>query len=1197
MTTVISKRGRSQQMRDRADYHTSGPVAGRRNGLLGRRVETAFGTVVFPALLGLFITRGELFARGPIEYTADFATSLSHASEWANWATSWNPAFGMSNASILSQAPPNWLLLSLFNTATAEKLFLLAAYMLMASAMFATARWWLRRQDAAITRTFLVALLVAFVFTVNGWVTVESVHVYYLWMYALLPLAFRLAVSALESDRAVPASVFAGLCGVVGVASFTAYGIAFDGIFLGILALAWIIHRRTDLWARLRRAVLVLGSFVCAVFLSSMYWLLPIEFGFHANFSNGTSWAVFTSQDMFTLSPYTPIVDTVRGMYAHVTSALDLAAVGHSLQSVGSLLMFVLVGLAVFKMVIGGRHWTVLGLTLSAIIFVLLANGTNAPVGPAYARLAALPGFRSIAYVVFKGPYKLVPEALFCIVMLSAATLRQLWALTRWQKGAAVLASAGLVFGCAVVGSPLMTGNLAGYMKPITPPRAYVQALAHVATLQKTEGGSAVWLPLNTNGTVHPAWAPKHPALPLISGMLTPEGSWLLPAPLSSRGTTWLAPAPGRLFDQLIATTLAKDPSANIGTLLASGGRGSVDVRLDASEDPVAVAQSLSRAKGLRLVATNRWLRSYVPTSGSVVRPVSLAIAVGGLDQLVVDSTRGAASAVQRPIVFATNIGPRDLSSVLADASEIDFSPGQDWSSLALDTWNGPGATISLAGLVHQTTPLSAWTKNAFNSNTWLPVYLAGMQGQLFSQSISPTFLQTGTSATLDVPVCSANRSQSVWVRRFVSPLGDTLSAQVQGSGVVKSLSDFAPTVLGWQWAKVTTLPAGSGCGHMRLSVTGQLSALDELVLAPRGSVTARSAALEQDASGRNIAVGGYWSGFKSSDVAHRVAAASPIAVEMRSGTLESRNPGSPSFPVTITARSNAASHFAAVALDFAPVDMNGYSEMQVRLGTGGTFPLSDIQDVMLTNTRGVTLSYLPFIGAGTLTLYLPSPVNMSWGRRSSVDLSHIDRMTIETSAVIPSDRLLRLTVKSMDGLSPNATKRTVTIPVQGSYRIEVRGVPASMRATVDGHDVTFTSQSGWAESSPIVLPRRTIAVSVAAPLPSDAVVELFRSVGGGTWANDDHVSGLAGGRNQIRVSRTAYNPGWQLQNVPTAVHLVINGFENGYLAPHISGREVFAPNKWLAPGRALSAMAVVGLCAGAVFVLTIERRRRRVSP
>ena len=1165
---------------------------------------TAVGVLWLPAALTLVVLRGVLFHKGWIEYSADFTVNIHHAAEWQNWATAWNSALGMDNSATLSEAPPNLLFFSLFSTAVGQKVMLGLAYFTMGSTMFSTMRWWLRRLRG--TEVPIVwPLLASAVFTINGWVAVETLHWYYLWMYALLPLTFRLAIKSLEADEWLTCALWSMLAGTIAIATFTAFGIAFHSILVGILVVVWLLsppHR----WAqRLRRAIWVLATFVAGVCASGMYWLLPTLFGFHSNYANGTSWAIFNTQSMFILSPYTPIYDTIRGMYDQVSGVLATLAVGHIGWIIGAGLMFMLVALAMTGLFLDGRDWTITGVATAGLVFLFIANGTNVPLGSTYARIASAPGLRQLAYVLFKGPYKLVPETIFCLFLLGFAALagrhQTSSGSVRVLKGVSVVA---LVAGCFLVGSPLLTGNLDGYITPVQPPKQYVAALDQLGQIQSRQPGSTVWLPLDSSGDgAPPDWGPRRAQLPLIGGQLPPETAWLAPPPVSSRSVTWAGPASGRLYDELLSDALENVPESNLGELLTAGGRRYVAVRLDAGAAVAADAKLLSTTLGLTRIDANPWLDAYKASSNTVATPQSVDVGVGGLDQLVIASGRGSSSPSSRPIVFATDLpsSTRTRQEVLDQASEVSFSPGQGWNDLALDAWSGPGTVLDLANSVSETVPLTAWQKSALDSNDWLPMQLAGLEGQLFSPSIAPTFLSANGPASTTEKVCSSSTGDEVWIRHFVSPLGGGVRVSVDGNSA-GSLSNTATSVGGWVWGKLATLQPSSGCHTIGIHVDGGLSGLDQMAVVPTGAV-AKAVTLEQTLlAASDVSSGGYWDELSPLAVI-RSFAQLPTTLSATSGSLDSGlDRSNRALPVTIDGNAHPVSHFFSAKLTFLPSNFSGGELLDLNVDTHTTYPLTDLT-VFLTDTHGTTSSYQPIVSAGSqvLSLMLGTPITTR-GKAGEIappiDLGAIDQIDFQTRPNIPTSTALQFTLSSID-LMGEAPIKTISVPRSGTYRLVIgRASPRSETASVQGVDVRLTPSNGWETSPPLRLQAGNVTISTSQPLGNRDIVELFSGVGEDTWWSvsahrfETHSSGRTlGPARTIFLTTTPFSPQWAMAGTPSSAHLQMNGFVNGYLSSSARvGAETFGPNYWLVVGRYASAVFLAGLMA--LLGLIYLRRR-----
>ena len=823
-------------------------------------------------VLALLASRGFLFRPGWIAYSADFSIHSSRRMELENWLTGWNHFVGDDNSPILSVAPLWLLLLSVFGTAMAQKLFVAGIlFTASASAFFLGERWARERPDSS-PRSVTIGALCALCYTVNPWVATEFVHFYYVWLYALLPVTIFLLARALRADSFRRAAGNILLVGVVAVATLTAYGLLFHLLVAGTFLAVDVVASRGRRLRRLRRSAALGLMLVLTVAAVSSYSILPVLLGFRSSFVGGTSWALFTTEAMYVLSPFTPFFFAVRGLFRFTSAQLielSLPRVLFPVAAVVSAFPPLVVGIGLLLRRLDRRDAALL-VVLGASL--LIANGTNWPAGDRYATVAQGP-FSSIAFVLFKGPYKLLALVVAAMVLLSIRTVIALFAAPR-MRGLAVTTAAGMAVWSMVMGSPLLTGDLAAYMRPVEPPAGYVDALRSVAYSE--EGGRAVWLPTDITGEQQPAWAPPRRALTLHGGTVTPPAAWLSPVPVSSRGTSYSPPAAGRIFDQLFTYAVMNRPDVDLARLLHLAGRAHVVLQRDVGPQrhgpgPDALGDRLRARPELSVEGETPQLAVFSAARRDAVGGGDYRLAVGGHEQLLLSAAADGRGSGSEPLVLSDDM-PTDRSvarRLLTGASRFWFSPGQSWQDLVLNGWSDTEHVHDLAPYVTTTTPLTPWRKTFFESNDWVGTtgYTGPFGGERFGPALSGTFLFTEESATVAFRPGATDDPADIWVRAFVNPGAGTLEVSVNGvpTGLVDLSHDPA---LGWKWfrmgAQVDMDPGAQVSLRIETAATGprSVSALDRVAVVPSAAVAERISEVDGAAAAVPVAVGGAWDSF-----------------------------------------------------------------------------------------------------------------------------------------------------------------------------------------------------------------------------------------------------------------------------------------------------------------------------------------------
>ena len=808
------------------------------------------------ACLALLVTRGILTSPGNIQYSADFSAHTQSSHELDNWRGAWNPYLGDDNSATISQAPPFLLLVPLLGSEWAQKLLLLAVYFLMASAAAVTTYLWVRSISPG--RSLPIAALSAIIYTVNPWVSVESIHLYYLLLYALLPLTVhwvRKGLSSSSGARTFRAFIAAGLATA---ATLTAYGIAFHAMLVCVLSAAFLAAGPGILRARAKTTLVAVAGYGTALFVAAFYWILPITFGFRTGFSSGTSWALFTTKDLFILSPITPLWLNIAGFYRATTAFLVDAAAGAPVAAIalvggygllaGSALLFVVRS--------SRRRWAEGGLAAGVILFAWLAKGTGFPRGDLYAELAGAPGIRRIAFVVLKGPYKLIPVVVFCLVTLTMLALASIKMRSRLHRAGFTVVLVLVLAWSVVGGMPLLTGDLAGYMRPVSIPASIGDSLARSGLDALATPGRVVWLPFQGDGNDEPPWAEARSEIPLIGGRIPPLPGWVSPVAISSRGVSWLGPALGRTFDLIVGDLVNGESPDDVGRFLLANGRSAIAVRTDLTEGRT-VATNLGRRPDFRQVYGDGILAVFRPGAPPPTASDGVVVTVGGVRQVVMESARGAGPLLRPHILSAHLPDAARSASWWNSVRQVTFAGRRDWLDLALDSPQSGISRLFAADYVTQTVPLSEWDKDFFESNTWLASRLRQFPEQSYDPTVSPNFLVTSTDARLVVPIHRTTSCEcQVWIRAFVSAKSEAISVTTE-SGQRGSASSYDETTTGWRWLRGPVVSLQAGRHALSLDVVGSFNALDAVVVSPVGTVESIADRMRASLAGADVVVDG----------------------------------------------------------------------------------------------------------------------------------------------------------------------------------------------------------------------------------------------------------------------------------------------------------------------------------------------------
>ncbi|HVL91628.1 MAG TPA: hypothetical protein VM841_15505 [Actinomycetota bacterium] len=1136
--------------------------------------------LVLAAFLAVLMTRGILTRPGLIQYSADFSIHAEIAQELGHWRGAWNPFLGDDNSAVISQAPPFLLLVPLVGTEWAQKLLLLGVYFLMAAAAGLTAYSWIR--SLAPRRALILAVSAAIVYTVNPWVSVESVHLYYLLLYALLPLTVHWTRAALTSETnsgAFRGSVGAGL---IVAATLTAYGILFHSMLVGILGLSFLASGPAKFRDRAKLILVGASGYSLGLIIASMYWILPVILGFRAGFSSGTSWALFTTKDLFVLSPFTPLWLNIAGFYRDTTSFLINTAAGADVASIALVGGYgLLLGVVLFFVVRSTRRrWAEGGLVFSVFFFAWLAKGTGFPRGDAYAALAAAPGLRRIAFILFKGPYKLIPLTVFCLVTLSILALAAIDLRSVAGRVGAVVMSGSIVVWSMVGGLPLLTGDLAGYMAPVSMPEQFRQSLVRSGLGDSKTPGRAVWLPFQRDGNVPPSWIDRRAEIPLISGAAAPLPGWVSPANVSSRGVSWLGPAQGRTLDLIVSELIDGESPDDLGRFLSANGRSAVVVRLDFPGGR-ETGEKLARRTDFRQRYADDLLAVYEPRSLSTLpaRSEGVTVVVGGIRQIAAESARSEGP-LRRPYVLSAHLPEESRSlSWWRAVRQVTFAPGRGWLDLALDSPSDSVTHLSAADLVHQTVPLSEWDKDFFESNTWLPSRLRGMQGRLQDPSLSSNFLVTSANAHLTVPIERAEPcSCQIWVRAFVGPRGGSVIASTNsGESVTHSMLDEISA--GWRWLRGPKVELSPNRHHVEIAFVGGFNAVDVVAVAPVGAAEARAEQLRDALSRTDIVV----------DSGAAIREGVPVALESiasviaQSGEVaERRSPGR----IALTGRAHPSSGlWSAVLKPATPITVRGMRGLRLHMSLP---EVGDASEIEIAASDGATAparaSFSMSPGDRVFHVDLggrPEPAERDFAIDSIV-LNIRARPGASVAADLSGIEMIP------GGMGSKESVRQVSLPERGRYRVAIRSrVAGNTKAKIASSDLELRrfENSGWLVSDHIELSQGETSLALPAALDGEATALLYLSRTESRDAFGDAGTLPQGGARIVERIPEPYSPHWVAKTGNRTIEpFRVNGFSTAFIYNDDAPIAVsFAPDRWILPGRLSTLLGLLMLAGYAV--------------
>ena len=304
----------------------------------------------------------------------------------------------------------------------------------------------------------------------------EIFHISFLWAYSLFPLVFYFGWESFNTSSRRKVLVSALLLSIFFAFMADAWGMTVGLVILIIVAVSSaILNGRKNFVHRFipnfLTTLLILG--IVTVLLAA-YWLLPY-------ITQGASEPVW--------DPFSPAIlnsnsgnSLVRIFGLHSWSAQPFfSPIGNPFYGIWEGATIFLSIVAVFAILLRRNKLT---LTLSGLLVVgfFLGKGTQFPLGEIYSWLA-FPSVKiiSIQSFLLKYPYLFLATVSLAVAILSAVLITELFGRAKFSGLSLNRFSAksyklpivlffSLISLIALIGSPLLTGNLNGALNPVTLP-------------------------------------------------------------------------------------------------------------------------------------------------------------------------------------------------------------------------------------------------------------------------------------------------------------------------------------------------------------------------------------------------------------------------------------------------------------------------------------------------------------------------------------------------------------------------------------------------------------------------------------------------------------------------------------------------------------------------------------------------------
>ncbi len=477
----------------------------------------------------------------------------------------WNFYNNGSNIIFASQFPIYGWVLVFRDVALAQRFVYFLTVSLVSFNMFLVAFYTIKRTAQKTAPAYLGSIVASLIYTLNPLMFTEMFHISFLWAYSLFPLVFYFGWESFNTSSRRKVLVSALLLSMFFAFMADAWGMLVGLLILVIVAISSaVMNGRKNLVHRFvpnfLLTLLIMG--VVTVLLAS-YWLLPYIMQGGAS---GPAWDPFSVRNLFVNSDGNGLIN-ILGL--HNWSAQPFFEPQPWWQA-----LTLIVPIFAVSAVLLRRNKLTLTLSGLLVVGLFLATGVKyAGVFPFFGQFYLWltfysPKIISVQTFLLKYPYFFIAIVSLAVSILSAVLVTEVFGRAKFSgfslkrfsaksNGLPIVLFFSIISLIALVGAPLLTGNLNGALSPVTLPDQYKELNAFFSS----QNGSfrVMYVPeeANFNWSANP-WANKienwgSGATPLMYG-------WGISA----------SPNTGFLGD-LVYDYLATNQTQYLGKLLALG--------------------------------------------------------------------------------------------------------------------------------------------------------------------------------------------------------------------------------------------------------------------------------------------------------------------------------------------------------------------------------------------------------------------------------------------------------------------------------------------------------------------------------------------------------------------------------------------------------------------------------------------------
>jgi hypothetical protein len=405
----------------------------------------------------------------------------------------WNFYNNGSNIIFASQFPIYGWVLVFKDVELAQRFVYFLTVSLISFNMFIVAFYTLKKTVQKTAPVYLGSIVASLIYSLNPLIFSEIFHISFLWAYSLFPLVFYFGWETFNTSSRRKVLVCALSLSIFFAFMADAWGMLVGLIMLVIVAISSaILNGRKNLVHRFVPnfflTLLIMG--VSTVLLAA-YWLLP----YITQRSSGPAWDPFSLANLVSNSQYSGLTNifglhswSVQPFYPSTLASQNQLLGGYFF--IGWQFLTLILPIIAVSTVLMRRNKFTLSLSGLLLIGIFLATGVKylpnfwPPIGEFYKWLTFYsPRIIPNQSFLLKYPYLFLAIACLAVALLSAflvadvfrkvnnnLTLKQF---TVKSYTLPIVLFFSIISLIALVGAPLLTGNLNGALSPVTLPEQY----------------------------------------------------------------------------------------------------------------------------------------------------------------------------------------------------------------------------------------------------------------------------------------------------------------------------------------------------------------------------------------------------------------------------------------------------------------------------------------------------------------------------------------------------------------------------------------------------------------------------------------------------------------------------------------------------------------------------------------------------